>query len=56
MSDENSFRVKLPVRQLPDGTVRVGHEPPVIEQKRFSFPVVPNVTDDGGDKSESGEP
>lgn len=38
----NSFEVALPVRVLPDGTVRVGHDLPPGPEGRFPFPVVPN--------------
>lgn len=34
--------VELPVRELPDGTIRVGYEPPEVPVERFTFPVVPN--------------
>lgn len=36
-------QIVVPVRQLPDGTIRIGHEPPATKEERFPFPVVPNV-------------
>lgn len=43
MSDDpNHLIVELPVKQLPDGTVRVGYEPKPEPLEPFKFPVVPN--------------